>query len=447
MDDEKIFDDEKIYKEVLAIKPVLWINKDLEPADEALRELSIKYADMLDARNRLERFRPLIKRLYPEVENGVIESSLVPAPDMKTLLEKRYGRKIHGRLFVKCDSHLQIAGSVKARGGIYEVLKHAEDVALANGILSGSDNYARLADADAKKLFSKHSIAVGSTGNLGLSVGIMGASLGFRSVIHMSRDAKEWKKKLLRDMGAVVIEHEGDYGKAVMEGRNECRKAQNAYFVDDERSKELFLGYSVAALRLREQLERDGIRVDKEHPLYVYLPCGCGGAPGGITFGLKQLFKDNVHAYFVEPTHSPCMLLALMTKKYYGLSVGDYGIDNRTEADGLAVGTPSEIVPLLVNKLVEGEYTIEDEELFKLLVLLKDSEGIRIEPSAASCLYGPCLLGECGENAVHLCWTTGGALLPDGEYAGYYEKGRTLWENSCRKTGKGGIKIAADDNR
>lgn len=420
-------DDEKIFKEVLALKPVLWINKDLKPADGALRELSIKYADMLDAQERLERFRPLIKRLFPEVKDGVIESSLAPAPDMKALLEERYGRKIRGRLFVKCDSHLQIAGSVKARGGIYEVLKHAEDVAAANGLLSESDNYARLADADVKKLFSEYSIAVGSTGNLGLSVGIMAASLGFRTVIHMSRDAKKWKKKLLRDMGAVVIEHEGDYSKAVMEGRNECRKARNAYFVDDEKSKELFLGYSVAALRLKEQLDQEGISVDKEHPLYVYLPCGCGGAPGGITFGLKQLFKDNVHTYFVEPTHSPCMLLALMTKKYHGLHVGDYGIDNRTEADGLAVGAPSEIVPLLVNKLVEGEYTIGDEELFKLLVLLKDSEDIRIEPSAASCLYGPCLMGECSENALHLCWTTGGLLLPDGEYAGFYEKGRALW--------------------
>src|SRR5690606_848907 len=138
--------------------------------------------------------------------------------------------------------------------------------------------------------------------------------------------------------GAIVHEFLGDFSEAITEGREQTRKNPYAYFVDDEKSKPLFLGYSVAAFRLKEQLEQANVQIDEEHPLIVYLPCGVGGAPGGITFGLKQVFGDAAHCFFVEPTHSPAVLIGLGTGEKEKVSVQDFGIDNRTEGDGLAVG-------------------------------------------------------------------------------------------------------------
>jgi D-serine dehydratase len=171
--------------------------------------------------------------------------------------------------------------------------------------------------------------------------------------------------------------------------------------------------------------------MDEANPLFVYLPCGVGGAPGGICFGLKNVFGDSVRCYFVEPTHSPCMLLGMVTGRHDGVSVGDFGIDNITDADGLAVGRPSGLVGRLLEKLVDGIYTVRDDDLYKLLAMLKDSEDIKVEPSAAAGLLGPVYipeveLGNAGDSITHIAWATGGLFVPDDMYREFYEKGKML---------------------
>jgi D-serine dehydratase len=53
------------------------------------------------------------------------------------------------------------------------------------------------------------------------------------------------------------------------------------------------------------------------------------------------------------------MLLGLMTGLYDRVSVQDFGLDNKTEADGLAVGKLSGLVGNMVESLISGIYTVE----------------------------------------------------------------------------------------
>ena len=418
-----------LLKQVSEGKEVIWINENLEKTADALAKIDITMADIDDAEARLARFAPFIKKVFPETEptNGLIESPLTEIPKMQKQLEQEYHTTIPGRLFLKQDSHLAISGSVKARGGIYEVLKHAEDLALEHGMVKLTDDYSIFASPAFKEFFGKFKIQVGSTGNLGMSIGIMSAALGFHVIVHMSADAKQWKKDLLRQRGAEVIEYDDDYSKAVEVGRKNSDADPSSYFVDDENSVNLFLGYAVAAKRIRKQFEEKGIQVDAEHPLFVYIPCGVGGAPGGVAFGFKQPFGDNAHIFFIEPTQAPCMLVGMASGLQNEVSVQDFGLTGQTHADGLAVGRASGFVGGVMMNLLAGELSLEDFRIYDFMRDIVNTEDIFLEPSACASFWGPVQLmkseemkqyikkmglEEKMEQSVHIPWATGGSLVP-----------------------------------
>ncbi len=397
-----------IESKLAAREPFLWLN----PEYRGVSALDpYQYSYILEAEARLYRFAPLLAELFAEAAPtyGIIESELLDVPELNRAYFKL------DRVLIKADHNLPVAGSVKARGGIYAVLCYAEKIAIMNGFLTASNNYRELNTPEIRDFFHRHTISVGSTGNLGLSIGIISAGLGFQVKIHMSADAKAWKKDLLRSHGAEVIEYQGDYGEAVKMGRLAAENDPYAFFVDDENSVELFMGYAVAALRLKSQLEARNIPVDEQHPLFVYLPCGVGGAPGGIAFGLKHVFGDAVHCFFAEPVESPCMMLGLATGKHDGISVYDIGLSNHTIADGLAVGRASAFVGKLIQPILSGIFTVTDVQMESDSRLARQLENLKLEPSAAAGFTGPALLQRSGYNtsgATHIIWTTGGRYLP-----------------------------------
>ena len=163
----KLIEQDATLKEIAEQKETLWVNPKFLPFEmtDAVCQLVVSDADIADAEARLERFAPFIRKCFPETEctNGIIESPLKPIPEMQ---------------------------------------KHAEDLAIAAGKLKVTDNYEKLCSDEMRAFFNQYTVQVGSTGNLGLSIGISSAAIGFKVKVHMSADARQWKKDLLRGRAA-----------------------------------------------------------------------------------------------------------------------------------------------------------------------------------------------------------------------------------------------------
>ncbi|APT89395.1 D-serine dehydratase [Corynebacterium frankenforstense DSM 45800] len=415
-----------------AAEPTSWLRAQ-SPAPGWAADAALD-ARVTQARARFSRFAGWFARTFPDSAptGGVLESPLVCAPALQAALEDDLGAQLRGRLWVKRDDLLPVSGSVKSRGGIHEVLEYAEEVLEAAG-LDASD----AGTPAGRRALAGNTIAVGSTGNLGLSIGLVGAALGLRAVVHMSRDAKAWKKELLRERGAEVVEHAGDFSAAVAAGREQAADQADTHFVDDEASLSLFAGYAVAAGRLAGQLRALEIPVDHDHPLGVHLPCGVGGAPGGIAYGLYRTFGADVFCVLHEPVAAPAVFLGERSGLRKKISIAEIGLDGRTDADGLAVGRMSSLVGGVVGSRIDGFATHSDAELTGLVARVHDAQGWRLEPSATAGLTGPWrvqadadflrargLDGERLDRATHIAWSTGGSMVPEEEFAALLAAGR-----------------------
>jgi D-serine dehydratase len=385
----------------------------LRPSSAARSARGLPVEEIQDVRLRFARFAPALAALFPESAwDGLIASPLLRA---------RCSVPPASEVWIKADHMLPMTGSVKARGGVYELLCSIEDYALERGLLAPGVSTAALATAAARAELSRHRVIVASTGNLGFSVGLVGRAFGVSVEIHMSSDAKRWKKDRLRALGARVVEHSADYEGAVAAARTAAARS-GAYFIDDERSRRLFAGYAAAGHELARQLAASKVVVSPTQPLVVYLPCGVGGAPGGVTAGLLHEFGDALIVVFVEPTASACMLVALAT----GLrqSVYAVGLDNGTIADGLAVPTASELALELIGSRIDASVAVPDHAMVAWVRRLWREDRLRLEPSGAAGFAAVARFLGARERrgdrsllgATHVVWTTGGSLLPDAEF-------------------------------
>lgn len=164
-----------LIRDLIALRETYWFNPKIKDAAAGLADVGLTRADIQDAADRLKRFASYLADAFPATRatGGIIESPIRAVPDMQAAMAGLQGAstgevagggaRIPGQLWAKLDSELPISGSIKARGGIYEVLELAERLALENELITLNSDYRVLRAPAARELFASHSVAVGST--------------------------------------------------------------------------------------------------------------------------------------------------------------------------------------------------------------------------------------------------------------------------------------------
>ncbi|MFD1672697.1 D-serine ammonia-lyase [Agrilactobacillus yilanensis] len=409
-------------------QPTFWENTNFGKAAE---QTVLSKIDIFDAAARLQRFQPYIKAAFSETYNrqGRLESPLIQIKTTQQNLENLWQHPVAGQLFVKADHQLPISGTIQDRGGLYAVLKIAEDIAMQYSNLAYEDDYAMLASNDFIQLFNHFEIVTASNGNLGLSVGIIAHKLGFKVTVYLPKHTSDWKKQKLTETGIQVIEAEGDFPNALATAQTYAKNQDNTLFIDSLNDKEMLAGHSTAALHFQMQLKTQNITVDQTHPLFIYLPADSGVAAAGISYSLQSIFGSNVYPILIESTHAPALTLALSTATDDQPSVSDIGLDNQTIADDLTLPIASPFVNTVAQNLIFATTTLTDEDFLKYVGLLALNENILTEPAAAGGFGGLAqVLTHYNTqfnlaDATHIIWTTGGRLVPKIQMAEYIKKG------------------------
>ena len=229
---------------------------------------------------------------------------------------------------------LNVGGSIKTRTA-YNMIRHAEKEGLIN----------------------KDTIIVEPTsGNQGIGLALVGAVIGYKTIIIMPDSVSEERRKLVNHYGAEVklIHDDGDIGKCIEECLNTALRMA-------EEDKNVFVPQQFANPNntnahkyhtALEILEQTAVKIDG-----FCSGIGTGGTITGIGEALKAQYPDMV-IWAVEPENAAILA---------GGTIGTH----------LQMGIGDGIIPDILNKNIYDDiYIVTDEEAIQTAKDLASKEGI-----------------------------------------------------------------------
>ncbi|MDA9070464.1 cysteine synthase A [bacterium] len=243
---------------------------------------------------------------------------------------------------------------------------------------------ALIKDAQEKKLISKGGTVVeGTAGNTGIGLGLLGNSLGYKTIIVMNDNQTQEKKDLLRNLGAELrlvpakpYKDDNNYIKIASRLAEELKPSNNNGVIwanQFDNTANAKGHYETTGPEIWEQT--DG-KVDG-----FICSSGTGGTISGVSNALKEKNKD-IKIYLSDPKGSAlCNYIKSGELKSEGGSI--------TEGIG-----SSRITKNFGEAKIDGAFSIDDHESLPILYDLIQNEGLSLGTSCGVNIAGAIRLGK-----------------------------------------------------
>ena len=243
---------------------------------------------------------------------------------------------------------------------------------------------ALIKDAQEKKLISKGGIVVeGPAGNTGIGLGLLGNSLGYKTIIVMNDNQTQEKKDLLKNLGvelrlvpAKPYKDDNNYIKVASRLADELKSSNNNGVIwanQFDNTANAKGHYENTGQEIWEQTEG---KVDG-----FVCSSGTGGTISGVSNALKEKNKD-IKIYLSDPSGSAL---------YNYIKNGELKSEGGSITEGIG---SSRITKNFREAQIDNAYSIDDHESLPILYDLIQNEGLSLGTSCGVNIAGAIRLGK-----------------------------------------------------
>ncbi len=243
---------------------------------------------------------------------------------------------------------------------------------------------ALIKDAQNKKLIAKGGTVVeGTAGNTGIGLGLLGNSLGYKTIIVMNENQTQEKKDLLKNLGAELrlvpakpYKDDNNYIKVASRLAEELRPLNNNgviwanQFDNTANAKGHYEGTG------QEIWEQTDGKVDG-----FVCSSGTGGTISGVSNALKEKNKD-IKIYLSDPKGSAL---------YNYIKNGELKSEGGSITEGIG---SSRVTANFSEAKIDDAYSIDDHEALPILYDLIQNEGLSLGTSCGINIAGAIRMGK-----------------------------------------------------